>query len=49
MALSINGRKCALDYAWPRVTERIEAMYYSLMQRPMRVADDGRRAARSAA
>jgi len=47
--LSINGRKRALEYAWPRVTEQIEAVYLSLAERPMLVLDERARATRSAA
>ncbi len=32
--LSINGRKRALEFAWPRVTDEIEAVYQSLVGRP---------------
>ena len=31
--LSINGRKRALEFAWPRVTDEIEAVYQSLIAR----------------
>ncbi len=32
--LSINGRKRALEFAWPRVTDEIEAVYQSLVDAP---------------
>jgi phosphatidyl-myo-inositol alpha-mannosyltransferase len=46
--LSINGRKRALDFAWPRVTDAIEAVYQSLIAPPSSAATS-RPAARSAA
>ena len=49
MNLSINGRKRALEYAWPRVTEQIEAVYQSLIERPTAVMAERPRATRSAA
>ncbi len=47
--LSINGRKRALEFAWPRVTDEIEAVYQSLVGRPPVVSTRSRPAARSAA
>jgi phosphatidyl-myo-inositol alpha-mannosyltransferase len=47
--LSINGRRHALDFAWPRVTDEIEAVYQSLIARAPVVAATSRPAARSAA
>ncbi len=47
--LSINGRKRALEFAWPRVTDEIEAVYQSLISRPRSSTADRRPAARSAA
>jgi phosphatidylinositol alpha-mannosyltransferase len=32
--LSINGRKRALEFAWPRVADEIEAVYQALIARP---------------
>jgi phosphatidyl-myo-inositol alpha-mannosyltransferase len=48
-ALSINGRKRALEFAWPRVTDEIEAVYQSLVGRPRAMSTPSRPAARSAA
>ena len=47
--LSINGRKRALEFAWPRVTDEIEAVYQSLVARPQESPKATRPAARSAA
>ncbi len=47
--LSINGRKRALEFAWPRVTDEIEAVYQSLITRPLAAAATPHPAARSAA
>lgn len=47
--LSINGRKRALEFAWPRVTDDIEAVYRSLIARSTSSSADPRPAARSAA
>lgn len=47
--LSINGRKRALEFAWPRVTDEIEAVYQSLITRPSAESATPRPAARSAA
>ena len=47
--LSINGRKRALEFAWPRVTDEIEAVYRSLIAGPMTAQAKPRSAARSAA
>jgi phosphatidyl-myo-inositol alpha-mannosyltransferase len=49
VALSINGRKRALEFAWPRVTDQIEAVYQSLVARPPIPSTSTRPAARSAA
>jgi phosphatidylinositol alpha-mannosyltransferase len=35
---SSNGRKRALEFAWPRVTDEIEAFYQSAIARPVTVA-----------
>jgi len=32
--LSSNGRKRALEFAWPRVADEIEAVYQSVIARP---------------
>jgi len=48
-ALSINGRKRALEFAWPRVTDQIEAVYQSVIARPVHAAASPRAATRSAA
>jgi phosphatidylinositol alpha-mannosyltransferase len=49
-ALAINGRKRALEFAWPRVTDRIEHLYRTLLDRPAEApAAERRRATRSAA
>lgn len=47
--LSINGRKRALEFAWPRVTDEIEAVYQSLIARQRSSSAERRPAARSAA
>ena len=47
--LSINGRKRALEFAWPRVTDEIEAVYQSLRRTAAGSVDVDRPAARSAA
>ncbi len=47
--LSINGRKTALEFAWPRVTDQIEAVYQSLLAHSPEVPADADSAARSAA
>ena len=31
--LAINGRKRALEFAWPRVTDRLEELYRTLLAR----------------
>jgi phosphatidylinositol alpha-mannosyltransferase len=49
ITLSINGRKRALEFAWPRVTDQIEAVYQSLVARPPISSTSTRQAARSAA
>jgi len=49
ITLSINGRKRALEFAWPRVTDQIEAVYQSLVVRPPISSTSTRQAARSAA
>ncbi len=49
VALSINGRKRALEFAWPRVTDEIEAVYSSLVAQPSVSSKPSRLAARSAA
>jgi phosphatidyl-myo-inositol alpha-mannosyltransferase len=48
-ALSINGRRRALEFAWPRVTDDIEAVYQSLLERPPAAQAVDRAPARSAA
>jgi len=47
--LSINGRKRALEFAWPRITDEIEAVYQSLVAQPQQSPKTTRPAARSAA
>jgi len=48
--LAINGRKRALEFAWPRVTDRIEDLYRSLLARADEAPSaERRRATRSAA
>jgi phosphatidylinositol alpha-mannosyltransferase len=49
VTLSINGRKRALEFAWPRVTDQIEAVYQSLVARAPISSTNTRQAARSAA
>lgn len=48
-ALSANGRKRALDFAWPRVTDSIEAVYQKLLGIPAVERRSEAPAARSAA
>ncbi|HET6472288.1 MAG TPA: glycosyltransferase family 4 protein [Pseudomonadales bacterium] len=48
--LAINGRKRALEFAWPRVTDRLEELYRTLLARSGDTpSDERRRATRSAA
>ena len=47
--LRINGRRRALEFAWPRVTDAIEGVYQTLIERPPVAQVTGRAAARSAA
>jgi phosphatidylinositol alpha-mannosyltransferase len=50
MVLAINGRKRALEFAWPRVTDRIEDLYRTLLSRTDEAPSaERRRATRSAA
>jgi len=49
-ALAINGRKRALEFAWPRVTDRIEGLYRTLLAgTDAAPSAERRRATRSAA
>ncbi len=47
--LSINGRRRALEFAWPRVTDQIEGVYRSLSERAPAAQTVQRAPARSAA
>ena len=47
--LSINGRKRALEFAWPRVTDAIETVYRSMIAQPLSAPANPRPATRSAA
>ena len=47
--LSINGRKRALEFAWPRVTDEIESTYRSVLAQPVGAESERRPATRSAA